>query len=71
MTWENGVVTGLTPIAEYRRRQFTYTCYKNKGYYIIQFHNGRQAGRIGYTKDKNEANEYMLKQIRDGFEKVQ
>ena len=71
MTWESGVVTGLAPIATYRRDRMTYQCFVNKGYYIIQFHNGRQTGRVGYTRNKHEANQYILKQIRDGFKKVQ
>ena len=70
MKWESGVVTMMQPIATYRYNKMTLKCYQNDGWYIVQWHNGRQTGRIGYTKDKDEANNYILNAIQGGYKRV-
>lgn len=65
----NGQVEGIA-IAKYRKGQFTLTCKKSNGFYCITFHNGRKTNITKYTKDKDEANNYILKEIKAGYKRV-
>ena len=72
MKWESGVVTGLAPIAGYMagyNKQMTIKCFVNQGWYIVQYHNGRQSGRIGWTKDKDEANGVIRDALKRGYKR--
>lgn len=66
----NGQVDGIT-VALYRKYKFTWTCKISNGFYCATFHNGRQTASTYYSKDKNEINDLIRKEIADGFKKVQ
>lgn len=57
-------------VAKYRRRSFTWTCKISNGFYCATFHNGKQSATTYYSKDKNEINELIKKELQDGFKKV-
>lgn len=57
-------------IAEYRRGKFTLTCKISNGFYCVTFHNGRQSVNTFYSKDKEEMNNFIRKELRDGFKRV-
>ena len=61
---------GAATVAKYRKGSFTITCKTYKNIYFMEFHNGRQSATTRYTEDKNEANEWMKKQIQEGFKRV-
>lgn len=61
---------GAKTVAEYRRGAFTITCKTYDGFYFMTFHNGRQSATTRYTDNKDEANEWMKKQILEGFKKI-
>lgn len=66
----NGVVDGIT-VALYKRGKFTWRCKKTSdGFYCATFHNGRQTATTYYSKDKNEINDLIRKEIADGFKRV-
>ena len=64
-----GSVTGLA-VAIYCKGKFTWTCRISNGFYCATFHNGRQTSQTYYSKDKQEINNLILKEIRNGFQKV-
>ncbi len=66
----NGQVDGIT-VALYRKGKFTWRCKISNGFYCATFHNGRQTATTYYSKDKNEINDLIRKEIADGFKKVQ
>lgn len=61
---------GAVEVARYRKGQFQIICKIYDNQYFMTFHNGRQTSVTRYTSDKNEANEWMKKQIQDGFKRV-
>lgn len=61
---------GAVTVAKYRMGNFTITCKTFDNTYFMEFHNGRQSATTRYTTDKDEANEWMLKQIRAGYKRV-
>lgn len=63
-----GTVEGLT-VAVYRKGKFTWTCKKSGNFYCATFHNGRQSATTYYSTDKNEINELIRKEIKNGFSK--
>ena len=65
-----GTVEGLA-IATYRKGKMTWTCKISNGFYCATFHNGRQSATTYYSKDKNEINGLIRKEIANGFKKVQ
>lgn len=65
----NGQVEGLI-VAKYYKDKFTWTCKISNGFYCATFHNGRQSATTYYSKDKNEINELIRKEIRFGFKKI-
>lgn len=72
MKFHNGSPDGFyyPIIAEYRKGKFTLTCRVCDGNYCVTFHNGRQSSRTYYSKDKNEMNNFILSQTREGFKRV-
>ncbi|MDY5640986.1 MAG: hypothetical protein SPF36_07785 [Lachnospiraceae bacterium] len=64
-----GTVDGMI-VAEYRKGKFTWTCKTSGNFYCATFHNGRQSATTYYSTDKNEINELLRKEIKDGFKKV-
>lgn len=69
MKMMNGQVEGLI-VAKYYKGKFTWTCKISNGFYCATFHNGRQSATTYYSTDKNEINELLRKEIKDGFKKV-
>lgn len=57
-------------VAKYRRRSLTWTCKISNGFYCATFHDGKYLARTFYSKDKNEINELIKKELLDGFKKV-
>lgn len=59
-----GQVDGIV-VAEYKKpgSNFKITCKISNGFYCITFYNGRQTSATRYTKDKNEANQYIKQHI--------
>lgn len=57
-------------VAKYRRGSFTITCKTYNGMYFMTFYNGRQSSITRYTDNKTEANNWMKKQIADGYKRV-
>ncbi|MBQ2347791.1 MAG: hypothetical protein II388_05395 [Clostridia bacterium] len=57
-------------IAEYRKGKFTLTCKISNGFYCVTFHNGRQSVNTFYSKNKNEMNDFIRKEVKDGFKRV-
>lgn len=64
-----GSVEGII-VAKYRKGKFTWTCKKSGDFYCATFHNGRQSATTYYSKDKNEINNLLKKEINDGFKKI-
>ena len=64
----NGQVDGVV-IAKYRKGKFTLTCKVSNGFYCVTFHNGRQTNITKYSKDKDEANKFILDSIKEGFKR--
>ena len=64
-----GQVDGLV-VAKYRKNGFTWTCKVSNGFYCATFHNGRQSATTYYSTDKNEINELIKKELKNGFKKV-
>lgn len=64
-----GSVDGVV-IATYRKGSFTWVCRKSNGFFCATFHNGRQSARTYFSKDANEINELIKKEILNGFRKV-
>lgn len=60
---------GAVTVAKYRKGKFTITCKTFDGQYFMEFHNGRQSSTTRYTSDKDEANEWVKSQIKDGYRK--
>ena len=65
----HGSVEGAI-IATYRKGKFTWNCRYSNGFYCATFHNGRQTSVTYYSKDKNEINQLIAKQIQEGFKRV-
>ena len=65
-----GTVDGII-VATYRNNGFTWTCKISNNFYCATFHNGRQSATTYYSKDKNEINELIRKEIAYGFKKIQ
>lgn len=63
-----GTVDGLT-VAKYRKGRFTWTCKISNNLYCATFHNGRQSATTYYSTDKNEINELIRKELKNGFRK--
>ena len=63
-----GQVDGIV-IAKYRRDRFTWTCKISGNFYCATFHNGRKSAKTYYSTDKNEINELIRKEIKNGFKK--
>lgn len=61
---------GAITVAKYRMGKFTITCKTFNDTYFMEFHNGRQSATTRYTENKDEANEWMKKQIKEGFKRV-
>lgn len=64
-----GTVEGIV-VARYRRRSFTWTCKISNGFYCATFHNGRQSATTYYSKDKEEINDLIRKELQEGYKKV-
>lgn len=64
-----GSVDGLI-IATYRKGKFTWNCRISNGFYCATFHNGRQTSQTYYSKDKQEINDLIRKEMADGFKRV-
>lgn len=63
-----GTVEGII-VARYRKGKFTWTCKISNNFYCATFHNGRQSATTYYSTDKNEINELMKKEIKNGYRK--
>lgn len=61
---------GAVTVAKYRKGKFTITCKTYNGFYFMTFHNGKQASTTRYTDNKDEANAWMLEQIKEGYKRV-
>lgn len=61
---------GAVTVAVYRRGKFKIICKTFNEMYFMTFHNGRYASVTRYTENKDEANEWMLKQIQEGFRRI-
>ena len=57
-------------VAKYRKWNFTWTCKISDDFYCATFHNGRQTAVTYYSKDKNEVNELIKKELKDGFKRI-
>jgi hypothetical protein len=64
-----GQVDGVI-VARYRKNRCTWTCKVSGNFYCATFHNGRQSATTYYSTDKNEINEMIRKEIKDGFKRV-
>ena len=64
-----GTVDGIV-LAKYKKGKFTWTCRISNNFYCATFHNGRQSATTYYSTDKNEINELIRKEIKNGFKKV-
>ena len=64
----NGQVDGIA-VAIYRKGKFTITCKKSNGFYCATFHNGRYTNTTWYSKDKDEMNDCIKEQIKQGFKR--
>lgn len=64
-----GVVEGQT-VATYRKGRMSWACKISDGFYCATFHNGRQSATTYFSEDKNEINELIRKELKDGFKKV-
>ena len=64
-----GQVDGIY-VAQYRKGAFTWTCKISGKFYCATFHNGRQSATTYFSTDKNEINELIKKEIKNGFRKV-
>lgn len=65
-----GTIDGVR-VATYRKGKFTWTCKICENFYCATFHNGRQSATTYYSTDKNEINELIKREIKDGFRKIQ
>lgn len=65
----NGTVEGVI-VATYRRGKFTWDCMISNGFYCATFYNGRQTCTTYYSKDKNEINNLIRKEISEGFKRI-
>lgn len=64
-----GSVDGLL-VATYKKGSFEWNCRISNGFYCATFWNGRQTSQTYYSKDKNEINELISKEIAKGFKRV-
>ena len=64
-----GAVDGRV-VATYKKGKLTWTCRIQGAYYCATFHNGRQSATTYYSTDKNEINELIKKDLKNGFKKV-
>jgi len=64
----NGIPEGII-VATYRKGNMTWNCRKSGDFYCatISF---RKTVRTHYSKDKNEINDLIKKQLADGFKRV-
>lgn len=65
----NGQAEGVT-VALYKKGKFTWRCKISNNYYCATFHNGRQTAITYCSKDKNEINNLIRKEIADGFKRI-
>lgn len=63
-----GTVDGLI-VAKYRKGRLTWTCKISNNLYSATFYNGRQSATTYYSTDKNEINELIRKELKNGFRK--
>ena len=63
-----GTVEGQI-VATYRKGRMSWTCKISGGFYCAIFHNGRQSATTYFSKDKNEINELIRKELKHGFKK--
>ena len=64
----NGIADGLI-IATYKKDKCTWNCRISNGFYCATF-NVRKTNVTYYSKDKNEINNLIKKQIAEGFKRV-
>ena len=65
----NGIPDGLI-IARYVKYPFTWTCRISNGFYCATFH-VRYTNVTYYSKDKEEINNLIRKELADGFKRGQ
>ena len=70
MIWESARIMELEPIAIYKMNCITIKCFQADGWYYIQTHNSRQRLRVGSTRNKDEANNYIKRILKNGFVRV-
>lgn len=64
----NGIPEGQI-VATYKKGNFTWNCRISNGFYCATF-NVRYTNVTYYSKDKNEINDLIRKQIAEGFKKA-
>lgn len=58
-------------IAIYKKWNFTWTCKISQyGYYCATFHNGRQSAITYSSKNKDEINDLIRRELQNGFKMI-